>query len=83
MAQYKLLKMALDLAELKKIGSSQNYLVFGYFRESSKELLPEDPYYNIQPLIVYTCLAFYAIKREWDSDNINDGCIIDGDYIET
>ena len=75
--------MALDLTELKKIRSSQKNLVFGYFRDAHQQLLPQnEPYYDIQALIVYTCLAFYYIKHEWDTENVNSNVEIDGDFIK-
>ena len=74
--------MALNFAKLKKVNPEYINAVFGYFREAHRELLPQDnPYYDMHPLIIYTCLAYYHIKYEWDTDNLSDECIVDGDCI--
>ena len=74
---------SVPLSELKKIRSSDTNLLFGYCREAHQQLLPQnDPYHDVQPLIIYICLAFYHIKHEWDTDNISDDCKINGDFIE-
>ena len=75
--------MTVNLSELKRIKSSDTNLIFGYYREAHTQLLPQDnPYYDIQPLIVYTCLAFYHIRYEWDTENLSDECFVNGDFIE-
>ena len=75
--------MTLDLTELKKIKSSDTNLIFGYFREAHKQLSSQNnPYYDLQPLIVYTCLAFYHIKHEWDTETMSHSCVVNGDFIE-
>ena len=75
--------MTVDLSRLKKIKSSDTNLTFGYCREAHQQFFVENnPYYYIQPLIVYTCLAYYHIKHEWDISNMSKECIVNGDYIE-
>ena len=74
--------MTLDLTELKKIKLSERNLLFGYYREAHQNLLPQNnPYYDIQPLIVYVCLAYYHIKLEWDTKHLGNNCVVDGEYI--
>ena len=73
--------MSLDLAGLKKVESSISKLVFGFCREVHRSFPSENAYYSVQQLIVYTCLAYYHIKHEWDMTNVNDECLIEGDYI--
>ena len=53
------------------------------YRKAHTQLLPQnDPYYDIQALIVYICLAFYHIRYEWDTENISDECCVNSDFIE-
>ena len=75
--------MAIDLSELKQIRSSDTNLIFGFCREAHKQLLSQnDSYHDIQPLIIYTFLAFYYIKHEWDPENISNKCVADGNFLE-
>lgn len=63
--------MDFDLKELKNTRSSDRNLVFGYCRRAHQELFPMDnPYYDIKPLIIYICLAFYYIK--WDDRDLSN-----------
>ena len=75
--------MSFEFSTLKKIRLSDSNLIFGYCREAHQQFFPQnDPYYNIQTLIIYTCLAFYHIKHKWDTENIPNDCVVDGDFIE-
>ena len=51
-------------------------------REAHKQLLPQNnPYYDIHPLIIYICLAFFHIKHEWDTTKVSVYCIVNGDFV--
>ena len=73
--------MAVDLSSLKKVRPSVSKLIFGFCREIHQSFISEDAYYSVQPLIVYTCLAYYYIKHEWDMTNVSKECLIEGDFI--
>ena len=74
----------LNLDELKKIRASVSHLIFGFCRQSHQQLLPQDdPYYDIQPLIIYTCLAFYHIKHEWDTNIIDSQKLLSIDDLDS
>ena len=48
---------------MKKIKSSHTKLIFGYCREAHQQFfLENNSYYDIHPLIIYICLAYYHIN---------------------
>lgn len=48
----------INLEALKKINNKDKYLMFGYFRTVSKEMI-KSYYDNIPDLIVYICLSYF------------------------
>ena len=52
---------------MKQVGSKTKDLVFGYFRENHKILFSQNdnPYYSIQPLIIYCCVSFYFVHDDF------------------
>ena len=71
--------MSLNFETIKKVRPKIHDLIFGYFRESHKKYFDsngDNPYYSIQSLLVYTCIAYY-FRNEWDTQNMSK--IEDGD----
>ena len=63
--------MALDFEAIKTVNPKVSNLIFGFFRESHSKYFPfksQNPYYALQPLLIYTCIAFYN-QKEWDATN--------------
>ena len=63
------LNKALTMAtrSLKKIDAESKLIVDGFIRESQKLLPFEDnPYYNLNELIVHLCLMYYVMNEYWD-----------------
>ena len=57
--------------------------MFGYFREChSKYFISDNPYYSLQPLLIYTCIAYY-LSHEWDTQHMSDQIEIDDDNMIT
>ena len=47
----------------KEVDEETKVLVFGYFRDAHKDLFGDsnNPYFDLQPLIVHCCISFYHI----------------------
>lgn len=70
--------MSLNFESVKKRNSRTRDLIFGYFRDSHDNyFISDNPYYSLQPLIVYTCIAYY-FKHEWDTEIVSDRIQIKG-----
>lgn len=73
-------QLTTNLSQLKKIEESHTNLVFGYYRQSHQKIFfdqsQDEPYYQIPSLIMYISLAYYYIKHEWDTENMNESCKI-------
>ena len=60
-------KMSDILSRLKKIDFRSKLIVNGFIRESQKLLsFKDNPYYNLNALIIQICLIYYAMTEYWD-----------------
>ena len=75
--------MSLNFDKIKKANPKISNLIFGYFRESHKKYFDSDnPYYSLQPLLIYICIAFH-FKHEWKTENMSDSIKINDDNVIT
>ena len=75
--------MSLNFDRIKKVNPKTTNLIFGYFRECHKKYFNSDnPYYSIQPFLIYTCIAFY-FKHEWNTEKMSDSIKINDDDVIT
>ena len=75
--------MSLNFERIKKVNPKITNLIFGYFREIHKKHFDSDnPYYSLQPLLIYTCIAFY-FKHEWNTEKMSQDVNLSNDSIIT
>ena len=77
--------MAVNFDKIKRINEKVNDLIFGYFREHHDKYFDVDnnPYYSLQPLLVYVCISFYCFRHEWNTEMLGDDIEIGDDNIVT
>ena len=76
--------MSINFEKIKKVNPKVNNLIFGYFRRYHHNFFPtNNPYYSLQPLLVYTCITYYHIKHEWDKEKMNKDDIVNDDGVIT
>ena len=73
--------MALNFDKIKQLEPRTHNLIFGYFRDNHKKFfISDNPYYSLQPLLVYTCIMYY-FKHEWDTHKISKHVEINDDML--